>query len=78
VGGIDPASCLSVMLDVGTDNKKLLDDELYVVCVFDIVQALSLNLFSCGRDGSILESEEQNTINSWTSTPHSSFILNRV
>ncbi|KAH7339626.1 hypothetical protein B0J17DRAFT_656030 [Rhizoctonia solani] len=30
IGGIDPSQTLSVTLDVGTDNKDLLDDELYV------------------------------------------------
>ncbi|CAE6459169.1 unnamed protein product [Rhizoctonia solani] len=30
IGGIDPSKALSVTLDVGTDNKDLLDDELYV------------------------------------------------
>ncbi|KAF8215808.1 hypothetical protein K438DRAFT_1914729 [Mycena galopus ATCC 62051] len=30
VGGIDPSQSLSVVLDVGTDNKDLLDDHLYV------------------------------------------------
>ncbi|KXN85994.1 NAD-dependent malic enzyme, mitochondrial [Leucoagaricus sp. SymC.cos] len=30
IGGLDPARSLSVMLDVGTDNEKLLNDRLYV------------------------------------------------
>ncbi|QRV94013.1 malate dehydrogenase [Ceratobasidium sp. AG-Ba] len=30
IGGIDPSKALSVTLDVGTDNKDLLEDELYV------------------------------------------------
>ncbi|CAE6514010.1 unnamed protein product [Rhizoctonia solani] len=30
IGGIDPSQTLSVTLDVGTDNKDLLNDELYV------------------------------------------------
>lgn len=29
-GGIDPAHCLPVMLDTGTDTQELLDDELYI------------------------------------------------
>ncbi len=33
VGGLDPAKTLSVVLDVGTDNDKLLNDPLYVVSV---------------------------------------------
>ena len=31
IGGLNPARSLSVMLDVGTDNEQLLDDQLYVV-----------------------------------------------
>ena len=34
IGGIDPSKALSVTLDVGTDNKDLLEDELYVVSDF--------------------------------------------
>ncbi|KAF7337551.1 Malic enzyme [Mycena sanguinolenta] len=30
IGGIDPSQALSVVLDVGTDNKDLLEDHLYV------------------------------------------------
>ncbi|TFK19675.1 Aminoacid dehydrogenase-like protein [Coprinopsis marcescibilis] len=30
IGGLDPARTLSVMLDVGTSNKELLDDPLYI------------------------------------------------
>ncbi|KAJ3572145.1 hypothetical protein NP233_g3272 [Leucocoprinus birnbaumii] len=30
IGGLDPARSLSVMLDVGTDNEKLLNDKIYV------------------------------------------------
>ncbi|KAL1692091.1 hypothetical protein GGG16DRAFT_90404 [Schizophyllum commune] len=30
IGGIDPAKCLAVTLDVGTDNEELLGDKLYV------------------------------------------------
>lgn len=30
IGGVDPARSLSVMLDVGTDSEKLLNDRLYV------------------------------------------------
>ncbi|KAJ7155903.1 hypothetical protein C8R43DRAFT_998374 [Mycena crocata] len=30
IGGIDPSQSLSVVLDVGTDNEKLLNDHLYV------------------------------------------------
>ncbi|KAJ7269373.1 hypothetical protein B0H12DRAFT_1095472 [Mycena haematopus] len=30
IGGIDPSQTLSVVLDVGTDNKDLLEDHLYV------------------------------------------------
>lgn len=36
IGGLDPARSLSVMLDVGTDNEKLLNDELYVVCLISL------------------------------------------
>ena len=32
LGGIDPSKTLSVVLDVGTDNENLLNDNLYVVC----------------------------------------------
>ena len=31
LGGIDPSKTLSVVLDVGTDNSDLLNDDLYVV-----------------------------------------------
>ena len=34
IGGVDPAKALSVTLDVGTDNDNLLNDHLYVVCLF--------------------------------------------
>ena len=31
LGGIDPSKTLSVVLDVGTDNSDVLNDDLYVV-----------------------------------------------
>ena len=31
IGGVDPNETLSVVLDVGTDNQELLDDDLYIV-----------------------------------------------
>lgn len=31
LAGMDPSKTLSVTLDVGTDNEKLLNDHLYVV-----------------------------------------------
>lgn len=30
IGGVDPSKTLSVVLDVGTDNQELLDDNLYI------------------------------------------------
>jgi malate dehydrogenase (oxaloacetate-decarboxylating) len=33
IAGIDPSKTLSVTLDVGTNNKELLKDPLYVVCI---------------------------------------------
>lgn len=35
VAGIDPAKCLPVALDVGTNNEELSGDEMYVVSVPD-------------------------------------------
>jgi len=34
VGGLDPSKTLAVMLDVGTNNERLLQDPLYVVSAF--------------------------------------------
>lgn len=34
LAGIDPSKAISVTLDVGTDNKELLNDPLYVVCPY--------------------------------------------
>lgn len=31
LAGIDPSKTLSVVLDVGTDNEGLINDDLYVV-----------------------------------------------
>lgn len=40
IGGMDPAKSLSVMLDVGTNNTDLLNDELYVVSLsFSVPQS---------------------------------------
>jgi hypothetical protein len=36
LAGINPAKALSVTLDVGTDNEKLLNDHLYVVRDFKL------------------------------------------
>ena len=41
IGGVDPAKTLSVTLDVGTTNKELLSDRLYVVRITYLAETFS-------------------------------------
>lgn len=68
IGGLDPSKSLSVVLDVGTNNKDLLEDRLYVVRAVLIYQiALGINRISSSRDGQNPVFKERNTTNSSTS-----------
>ena len=43
VGGINPHMALPVVLDVGTNNEELLNDDLYVVCL-DLCRVMPIHV----------------------------------
>ena len=65
LAGMDPSKTLSVTLDVGTDNEKLLNDSLYVVCLRYLSTASRTHALD--RGGRIEGSAERSTILSSTS-----------
>jgi malate dehydrogenase (oxaloacetate-decarboxylating) len=69
IGGIDPANTLSVILDVGTNNEELLNDDLYVVMLDNFLFHSMITHSNTSRVGIQSVSKRKTTTYSWTSEP---------